>query len=419
MADDNDELHSCFTEFMLATCCTSTSNVAVSDVLSRICIRQLRGTYTEFEVFTSGSSAEFYITPPLPHIGDTDMMLCYNSRIAIPERHKPPSELPSHYHSIVDVYEIIDSHLPGYVYLKPMHVLKKNEDGFQVINSRETGESEVEFLLKDTSDQIRRFQLISRSIADSQIIFFPEGRDKPSLRAAQNLLYTQAHGPALLNKVHFLDIQTVNEDVGSCNLVRETDMVLCVRCLTWPPQAAEWPTRSRSYGWPDPPTIDMIVNNGCDVVTAVHPSCQQDEWMSKHQWRLSFSRAEITLLNSWSPVQQIIYHMLRFVLKYEVLSKTNDSDKSLLSNYHIKTLMLWECEQKPQSWWSTESSFVKLCSSLLHKLCDRVAEEYCQQYFITNCNLLDHFVDDDASLLICNNLQKNSRHVISFELVCY
>ena len=324
MADDNDELHSCFTEFMLATCCTSTSNVAVSDVLSRICIRQLRGTYTEFEVFTSGSSAEFYITPPLPHIGDTDMMFIYKRHLAIPARHKPPSELPSHCHSIVDVYEIIDSHLPGYVYLKPMYVLKKNEDGFQVINSRETGESDVEFLTKETSDQIRRIQLLSRSVADSQIIFLPEGHDKPSLRAMPNLLYTQAHGPAISTTCypHVLDLQTMSEVSGISISLLKTDVIHCIRCLTWPPQAVEWPTRSRSHGWPDPPTIDMIVKNGGDVVPAVHPSCRQNEWMSKHQWRLSFSRAEITLLNSWSPVQQIIYHMLRFVLKYEVLSKT-------------------------------------------------------------------------------------------------
>ena len=85
--------------------------------------------------------------------------------------------------------------------------------------------------------------------------------------------------------------------------------------------------------------------------------------------------------------------------------KLSDNNLPKLSNYHIKTLVLWECENKPQSWWSAESSFVKLCSSLLHKLCDWVREKRCQQYFITNCNLLNHF-DNDASLVICNSLEK-------------
>ena len=179
------------------------------------------------------------------------------------------------------------------------------------------------------------------------------------------------------------------------------DTVVCVRCLIWPTQASNWPKRNRDHGWPEARTINLIVNTGCDVVQAVHPRCKQQEGMCKYQWRLSFSRAEVTLLNSWTPVQQIIYHMLRFVMKREVFAETNDSDQDApkLSNYHIKTLMLWECEQKPQSWWSAESSLVKLCSSLLHKLSGCVANKRCQHYFINNGNLLDHF-KQNASLAI-------------------
>jgi len=117
----------------------------------------------------------------------------------------------------------------------------------------------------------------------------------------QYLLYrpvdTQSiHGPAMLINDTYLDL----------------DLVPCIRCLSWPPQAADWQTRDRNYGWPDSATVDRVVNNGCDVVHVAHRQCRQDEWESKHQWRLSFSRAEIVLLNSWMPVQQIVYHMLRF-----------------------------------------------------------------------------------------------------------
>jgi len=84
-----------------------------------------------------------------------------------------------------------------------------------------------------------------------------------------------------------------------------TDTVRCVRCLSWPTQAFDWSTRHRNYSWPDSATVDHVVSNGCDVVGVVHRQCRQDEWMFKLQWRLSFSRAEIVLLNSWMPVQQI------------------------------------------------------------------------------------------------------------------
>jgi len=107
---------------------------------------------------------------------------------------------------------------------------------------------------------------------------------------------------------------------------------VCVRCLSWPPQAADWPTRHRNYDWPDSATVDLVLSNGCDVVPVAHRRCRQDEWMNTHQCRLSFARAEIVLLNSWIPVQQIVYHMLRVFVKTERLTDSaNNSDVATLT----------------------------------------------------------------------------------------
>jgi len=122
------------------------------------------------------------------------------------------------------------------------------------------------------------------------------------------------------------------------------DTVPCVRCLKWPTQADDWPTRHKNYGWPDSATVERIVSNGCDVVGVAHSLCKHDEWMSKHQWRLSFSRAEVVLLNSWTPKQQIIYHMLRYFMTIERLFNGDNT----LSNYQIKMMMLWASETKPR-----------------------------------------------------------------------
>jgi len=172
------------------------------------------------------------------------------------------------------------------------------------------------------------------------------------------------------------------------------DAVHCVRCLSWPPQAADWPTRHRTYGWPDSATVDRVVSNGCDVVNVAHRQCRQDEWMSEYQWRLSFSRAEIVLLNSWIPEQQIIYHLLRVFIKSEQLTESADnagSDK--LSNYHIKTLMLWACELKPESWWTGDVNLVRTCFLLLHTLDVWLTKARCPHYFINNCNLFDNSLE--------------------------
>ena len=95
------------------------------------------------------------------------------------------------------------------------------------------------------------------------------------------------------------------------------DIVQCIWCPQWPKQANHWPRRRRNYGWPNAVNIRNIVQNGCHVVIAKHPACKGDE----SQWRLSFSGAELCLLQSWTPVQQIVYHMLRFFSKRELIRK--------------------------------------------------------------------------------------------------
>jgi len=71
---------------------------------------------------------------------------------------------------------------------------------------------------------------------------------------------------------------------------------------------------------------------------------RQHEVMGKYLQRLSFSRAEIVLINSWMPVQQIVYHLLRVFMKTERLTDS---------------MAVW------------------------------LTEALCPHYFINKCNLLD------------------------------
>jgi len=207
---------------------------------------------------TTGSVAEFYIEPMLPHVGDIDVMCQLSTQLAIPRGHPPPTQLPDEFHNYVRVFEIVGSHLPGYVYLELGYLLTECFDDDKY-NAVEYG---------------RQIYAPNRGcITETEDIF---------------------HGPAL--------VTPPNKKLLS------RDSVPCILCLVWPPQAADWPTRHRNYGWPDSATVDRVVNNGCDVVPVAHRQCRQHEWMNEHQFRLSFSRAEIVLLNSWMPIQQIVYH---------------------------------------------------------------------------------------------------------------
>ena len=89
------------------------------------------GSYKEdFDIIplTTGSVAEFYIEPMLPCVGDVDIMLHSSCQLAIPAGYTPPTQLPGEFDSRVDVYEIVDSGFPGYVYLMTSYLLRESVD---------------------------------------------------------------------------------------------------------------------------------------------------------------------------------------------------------------------------------------------------------------------------------------------------
>jgi len=57
-------------------------------------------------------------------------------------------------------------------------------------------------------------------------------------------------------------------------------------------------------------------------------------------WRLSFSRAEVVLLNSWTPMQQIVNHMLRFFVKTEKLSDLTNSNEAKQAHKQLQSKVI-------------------------------------------------------------------------------
>src|SRR6218665_1672990 len=155
------------------------------------------------------------------------------------------------------------------------------------------------------------------------------------------------------------------------------DFVKNMWCPQWPKEAQVWLNRPRLNGWPATDVISEVAQNGCHFVYVQHRSCRDD----KHQWRLSFSLAEVTLLQSWTQIQQIVYHLFRFFAKRELIQKDCPKEDEILCTYHLKTLMLWTCEEMSAEWWNS-SSAIAICSELLKKLSDRLKKRHCPNYFI-------------------------------------
>jgi len=354
MADDNSNVvgseSKMITEFLINTCRLRQPDVAEIYAVGMCAILAATPPHERDEAdlipLITGSVAEFYIQPMLSCIGDIDIMCHRSNSTAIPQGYRPPTQLPAEFDSQVKLYEIIDSEYPDYVHMLRTYALAESTDD---------GEYRATAVYYDRGPP-----------------YVTHYRENSSITSTE--WTTDTHGPA-----HTLRI------LGSSLLPNDT--VTCVRCLVWPTQADDWPTRRRNYGWPDSATIDRVVSNGCDAVCVAHRLCRRDEWMSKCQWRLSFSRAEIILLNSWTKIQQIVYHMLRIFVKTERLADITGT--KMLSNYHLKTLMLWACELKPKCWWTDDVNVVRISVELLHILAVLLKIKNCPHYFVNNCNLLD------------------------------
>ena len=340
VVDDDDE-SKIVTEFLLDICRLPQPSFYHVYIIALKCIlamthKEGRPNCPYLISLMTGSSAELYIRPMLPFVGDVDAMTHKSDELAILEGYPPPSELPAEFCSHVRVYEIIDSEYPGYVYVVRSYLLTKDSD---------TGKHNAV-----PYDERQYVPHVSLDI---------EG---------------ERHGPAYTSGGFF-------------------DSVSCIRCLLWPTQAGDWQTRHRN--WPDSATVYHVASNGCDVVQVAHPLCRHDEWMNKYQRRLSFSRAEIVLLNSWMPVQQIVYHMLRFFAKTAHWYDRDSSGRKMLSNYHLKTLTLWACEMKPQDWWTNNINVVRICVKLLRIFMEWLKIKICRHYFVSSCNLLYDTVQSD------------------------
>src|SRR6218665_211046 len=160
------------------------------------------------------------------------------------------------------------------------------------------------------------------------------------------------------------------------------DFVACLWCHQWPKEAQGWLNRPRCHGWPPTDIISKVVQSGCHLVNIQHRSCRSD----KLQWRFSFSFAELLLLQSWTQTQQLIYHLLRFFAKRELMQKDCPKDDEVLCTYHLKTLMLWACEEKSPDWWNSQSVFA-ICSELLKMLAEWLKRNFCPNHFIPEANL--------------------------------
>jgi Mab-21 protein len=293
-----------------------------------------------------GSASNVYIEPLVGRVSEIDFLECSETAIAIPSIDQVPQLLPTYFRDNVDVTLMIDAEFPSYVQLLIIGRLYKSFTG-----------DKFKFNASPTSDS--------------------------------HLQWTNA-GQLAVSDLSGRGLARLDSDSSSFPIYK----VRSIRCLEWPAQAARWSARSRKYGWPDSAIVQRAINMGCDVVKAAHCQWMQDMSIRDTRWKISFARAETVLLHSWTPKQQLVYNILRSIIRISGLSdlKSDDGDMMMtLTTYHIKTVMLWSCEQKPPGWW-IKLNVVQLSGNVLQFLKDCCVMSKCPGYFVKETNLFENTV---------------------------
>ena len=182
-------------------------------------------------------------------------------------------------------------------------------------------------------------------------------------------------------------------------IAADRDFVFALKYRSWPHQANEWLTRQRENKWPSEKQVKVIESLGCLVVPV---ASHQNTLVRDYEWRLSFSRAELKLVETFTESIKLGYAILKALIKYAMKQK----GLTLFDSYHLKTSLLWFIEK-----FGLEK--VKHCNieNIMRDLLEFLVEFYrnhcLPNYFVRDNNMIDHKKHEEIKE--CENVLINIR----------
>ena len=167
----------------------------------------------------------------------------------------------------------------------------------------------------------------------------------------------------------------------NCN--NKFDYVKAVHCHFWPKIGEKWIERARRIYTSD--EVNDFISYGFHLVPK---SLEDGTGNADLDFRLSFSVTEDKIVKGWSDTKWLCYLILKFLLKLRIYQG------NVLSTYHMKTLMMWACEQKHKSVWNKDNitnCVIGVMDDLLHAMCERRLPHY----FVPQINLFHEVISDE------------------------
>lgn len=195
------------------------------------------------------------------------------------------------------------------------------------------------------------------------------------------------------------------------------DLLPVVSFRGWPAVAQGWLTAN--HFWDGKITEEEAISG-----FYLLPCCSPLGGRPDREWRLAFSRSEVLLLNFFfsssslsfiadvfrplfcrSQVQLkkcIPYPVAQaFQAAKAVLSRILSRPRTGLSLYHLRTLLFWACDRLPATYLSCPDADTpgRLLLGLLDDLAHCILGKTCPNYFLPQCNMLEHLTDAQALLV--------------------
>ncbi|XP_033839896.1 transmembrane protein 102 [Periophthalmus magnuspinnatus] len=164
------------------------------------------------------------------------------------------------------------------------------------------------------------------------------------------------------------------------------DLLPVVSFRGWPAVAQGWLTAN--HFWDGKITEEEAISG-----FYLLPCCAPAGGRADREWRLAFSRSEVQLKKC------IPYPMAQaFQAAKSILAPVLARPRSGLSLYHLRTLLFWACDRLPSAYLSCPHPDTpgRLMLGLLDDLAHCILSKNCPNYFLPQCNMLEHLSDSQA-----------------------
>ncbi|XP_033884678.1 nucleotidyltransferase MB21D2 [Acipenser ruthenus] len=170
--------------------------------------------------------------------------------------------------------------------------------------------------------------------------------------------------------------------VGSSRMLY--DIVPVVSFKGWPAVAQSW--LMENHFWDGKITEEEVIS-GFYLV----PACSF-KGRKENEWRLSFARSEVQLKKCISGSLMQAYQACKAII-IKLLSRPK-----AISPYHLRSMMLWACDRLPTHYLSQEDYSAHFLLGLIDDLQHCLVNKMCPNYFIPQCNMLEHLSDETVML---------------------